>query len=641
MFDFVRKHTKLMMILMFLIVFPAFVLVGVDGFSRITAGGPTAAVVGNQTIDEAEWDAAHKREVERMRAQMPTIDIKLLDTPEMRYATLERLVRERVMALAAQDARLVTSDARLARELQQNPTIASLRKPDGTMDMDRYRQLAAQQGLTPEGFESSLRKEISERQLETGITQTAIAPAALSQTALNAFYERREVQLTRFNAADYTAKVQPTEADIEAYYKANPKQFQAPEMATVEYVVLDLESVKKTITLNESDVKTYYEQNASRLSGKEERRASHILITAAKDASDSDKQKAMARATELLEQLRKKPGSFADLATQHSQDPGSAARGGDLEYFGRGAMVKPFEDTAFTLKKDEISDVVESDFGYHIIKVTDIKGPKIKSFEELRAGIEADLKGQQARQKYAEAADVFTNMVYEQPDSLAPTAERLKLEVQTASRVLRQPGPTTAGLFANPKLLGALFTPESVDKKRNTEAIEIAPSQLVAARVVEHSPARTLPLAEVSDQAKARLVASRAAEMAKKEGTDKLAQWKQSDPTALPATVVVSREGAPTVPTPVQDAVLRANTSQLPAWVGVDLGAQGYAVARIGKVLTRPAPAQQQADRERQQFAQLMANAESQAFYQLLSQRLKVEIKAKRPARTSTEPAAE
>ena len=227
-----------------------------------------------------------------------------------------------------------------------------------------------------------LRKQISEQQLESTITQTALVPGALAQTALNAYYERREVQLTRFNTSDYTAKVNPTEAEIEDYYKANPNQFQAPEMASVEYVVLDLDTVKKTIALNEADVKTYYEQNAARLSGKEERRASHILISAAKDAPEADKQKAKARATELLEQLRKSPGSFAELATKNSQDPGSAAKGGDLDYFGRGAMVKPFEDAAFALQKDQISDVVESDFGYHIIKVTDIKAPKIKSFEE-------------------------------------------------------------------------------------------------------------------------------------------------------------------------------------------------------------------------------------------------------------------
>lgn len=641
MFDFVRKHTKLMMTLMFLIVFPAFVLVGVDGYSRITAGGDTVAVVGTHSIKQADWDAAHKQEVDRMRSQMPTIDIKLLDTPQMRYAVLERLVREQVMFQATQDARLITSDARLARELQQNAVIASLRKPDGSLDMERYRQLAAQQGLTPEGFEASLRKQISEQQLESAITQSALVPSVLAQTALNAYYERREVQLTRFNTSDYSAKVQPTQEEIEAYYKANPNQFQAPEKAAVEYVVLDLDTVKKTIALNEADVKTYYEQNAARLSGKEERRASHILITAAKDAADADKQKAKARATELLEQLRKSPGSFADLATKHSQDPGSAAKGGDLDYFGRGAMVKPFEEAAFALQKDQISEVVESDFGYHIIKVTDIKAPKIKSFEELRAGIETDLKNQQAQRKFAEVAETFTNMVYEQSDSLTPVAERLKLEVKAVANVQRKPGPTTTGVLANPKLLGALFSTDSIEKKRNTEAIEVGPSQLVAARMTEYNAARTLPLAEVGTQAKALLVASRAADMAKKEGADKLAEWKQKDPANLPATVVVSREGAPTVPTPVLDAVMRADIAKLPAWVGVDMGAQGYAVARIEKAQPRPAPAQPQADRERQQFAQLVANAESLAYYKLLSQRLKVDIKAQRPSAAAAEASAE
>ena len=222
-----------------------------------------------------------------------------------------------------------------------------------------------------------------------------------------------------------------------------------------------------------------------------------------------------------------------------------------------------------------------------------------------------------------------------------PISERLKLEVKTAANVQRKPGPTTTGVLANPKLLGALFSTDSIEKKRNTEAIEVGPSQLVAARIAEYSAARTLPLAEVSAQAKARLIASRAADMAKKEGADKLAEWKQKDPASLPATVVVSREGAPTVPTPVLDAVLRADISKLPAWVGVDLGAQGYAVARIEKVQPRPAPSQPQADRERQQFAQLVANAESQAYYKLLSQRLKVEIKAPRPSAAVPETAAE
>jgi len=632
MFDFVRKHTKIMMFLMFLLIIPAFVLVGVDGFRSMDGGGSSVAKVGSHSIKQAEWDAAHKNETDRLRESMPNIDPKLLDSAEARYVTLERLVRERVLADAAKDAHLITTDARLARELQQNPTIASLRKPDGTLDMERYRQLAASQGLTPEGFEARVRSDLSIQQVETGVRGTAFATAAQAAVALNAFYERREVQVVRFAAADYAGKVTLSDVDMDTFYQANQALFQAPEAASVEYVVLDMESVKKTISVNEQDLKTYYEQNAARLSGKEERRASHILVTASKDLPAAERQKAKDRAIELLAQVRKAPDTFADIARKNSQDTGSAANGGDLEFFGRGAMVKPFEDAVFAMKKGDISEVVESDFGFHIIKLTDVKAPKQKSFDELRAGMEADLRTQQAQRKFAEVAVEFTNGVYEQSDALKPIADKLKLEVKTAANLQRNASPAQTGVLANPKFLAAIFSTDSVEKKRNTEAIEIGANQLAAARITQYTPARTLPLAEVKTAVRDRLVASRAAEMAKKDGQQKLEAWKASAAGAnLPAAVVVSREQTQNIPAPAITAALRADTTSLPAWVGVDLGTQGYAVVRVNKVLERPPVAEATAKQERAQVAQWLAGAEAQAHYQALKDKYKVQIKVAKP----------
>ncbi len=632
MFEFVRKHTKIIMILMFLMIIPAFVLVGVDGYKGIQAGGEAVATVANQKITQGEWDAEHKSEVDRLRAQMPNLDAKLLDSDEARYVTLERLVRERVLLQAVQDGHLNTSDSRLARELQQNPTIASLRRTDGSLDIERYRQLAASQGLTTDGFEARVRSQLSARQVEAGVQATGFVPATLADIALNAYYERREVQMTRFNAADYAGKINPTDAEIEAYYQANPAQFQARENAKIEYVVLDLDTVKKAITLNEADVKSYYEQNVARLSGKEERRASHILINAPKDMPAADRKGARERADALLAQVRKAPDTFAEVARKNSQDPGSAPNGGDLDFFARGAMVKPFEDAAFSLNKGDISDVVESDFGFHIIKLVDVKTPKQRSFDELRPSIEADLKTQQAQRKYAETAESFTNGVYEQSDSLKPVAEKLKLEVKTAANLQREATPGMAdAVLANPKFLAAVFSADSLEKKRNTEAVEVGPNQMAAARVLEYTPATTKPLADVRGAVKERLIAIQSAELAKKEGAEKLAVWKSTDPASLPATVTVSREGTATVPGPVLDAVLHADTSTLPAWVGVDLGGQGYAVVRVSKVLPRNAPVAATAEQERKQYAQWVASAENKAYYKLLSQRFNVAIKVPRP----------
>ena len=641
MFDFVRKHTKIMMFVMFLLIIPSFVLFGIDGYNNMGDKGESVARVGGVDISQGEWDAAHKSETDRLRASMPNLDAKLLDSPEARYATLERLVRDRVLSQAVEAIRLTTSDSRLARELQENPTIAALSRPDGSLDMDRYRQLVASQGLTPEGFEARVRQDLSIRQVEAAVTATALTPAAIADVSLNAFFERREVQFVNFAAADFAAKVSPTEADIEAFYKANATLFQAPEQASIEYLLLDLEAVKKGIIISEPDLKSYYDQNAARLSGAEERRASHILLNAAKDAPSSDRQKAKARAQELLELVRKAPDSFGELAKKNSQDSGSAANGGDLDFFARGAMVKPFEEAAFAMKKGDISEIVESDFGFHIIKLTDVKVPLQRSFAELRAGIEADLKAQQAQRQFAESAEAFTNGVYEQSDSLKPVADKLKLEIKVVDKLARQASPGVSGVLANPKFLAAVFAPDTVEKKRNTEAIEIGPNQLAAGRIVKHTPARTLPLADVAPAVRERVVAARASELAKKEGAEKLATWKAApDSASMPASVVVSRDQAQNVPPAMLKAILRAETKTLPSFIGVDLDPQGYAVARINKVTARPAPAEAAAKQDRSQYAQWWTGAEGQAYYAVLKERFKVEMRAPKPTSSLADLAA-
>ena len=640
MFDFVRKHTKIMMFLMFLLIIPSFVLFGIDGYNRYRDKGEVVAQVGGHGITQAEWDAAHKSETDRLRASMPNLDPKLLDSPEARFATLERLVKDQVLTQTADTLRLTISDTRLARDLQENPTIAALRRPDGSLDMARYSQLVAAQGLTPEGFEARVRQDISVRQVEAGVIGSGFAPAAMADLALNAFFERREVQIAYFATPEYATKVNPTEAELEAYFKANANLFQAPEEASIEYLVMDLDAVKKSITISEADLKTYYEQNAARLSGKEERRASHILINAAKGQPEVERQKAKAKAEELLQQARKAPDKFADLAKKNSQDNGSAANGGDLDFFARGAMVKPFEDAAFALTKGAISDVVESDFGYHIIKLTDVKTPTQRSFEELRAGIEADLKIQQAQRKFAENAELFTNGVYEQSDSLKPVADKLKLDIRSAEHVTRQAAKGVSGALANPKFLTALFAPDAVEKKRNTEAVEIAPNQLAAGRIVKHTPARTLPLAEVRNAVRDRLVAAGAAELAKKEGAAKLAAWKATPDSAVwPAAVTVSRDQSQNLSPVLLKAILKADAAALPALMGVDLGNQGYAVVRLNKTVSRPVPDEVGLKQDRGQYAQWWTGAENQAYYGVLKERVKVDIRAPKPSATGAGPA--
>jgi peptidyl-prolyl cis-trans isomerase D len=633
MFDSIRNHKKYLMGLLMVLIIPSFIFVGIEGYTNFDRSGEAVATVDGKDITQVDWDQAHQLESQRLREAMPTLDAKLLDSPEARYATLERLVRDRVLATAAQKLNLFTSDQRLARELQQNEAIAALRKPDGTLDVEAYRALVARQNMTPEMFEARVRADLSQRQVSQSIVGSGFAPAGLANVSLNAFFERRDVQVARFNATDFAARVKPTDAEIEAFYNANGPLFQAPEQADIEYLVLDASALQASLTLNEADVRAYYDQNAGRLAGTEERRASHILLTVPAGAPAAEKEAVRAKAAGLLEQVRKNPASFAAVAKANSQDPGSAVNGGDLDFFSRGAMVKPFEDVVYALPKGGISDLVETEFGFHIIQLTDIKSPPQRSFEAMKPEIETELRQQQAQKQFAEAAETFSNLVYEQADSLQPAADRLKLQIRKAQGVLRQPQSATTGVLANERLLAAVFAPDAVDQKRNTEAIETGSNQLVSARVVKHSPTRTRALDEVRESVRVRLVAQRSAELAREEGDKQLQAWKAGGAaTGLSAVQTVSRENPQGLPQPVLMAALSADPKSLPAWVGVPIGAEGYAVVKVEKVLPRQPREAQALGQEVQQYSQWWATAESLAYYEALKGRFKAKILVNEPA---------
>jgi peptidyl-prolyl cis-trans isomerase D len=473
------------------------------------------------------------------------------------------------------------------------------------------------------------------QQVLLGVSGTAFTPPALASTTINAFYDSREIQVARFNPDSFASKVTVSDADIETYYKDHTAQFQAPERADIEYLVLDIEAAKKNIVLSDADLKTYYQENTARFGTKEERRASHILITAPASMSAADREKAKAKAEQLLAEVKKAPNTFADVARKNSQDPGSAEKGGDLDFVTRGAMVKPFEDAMFSLKKGEISGIVETEFGYHIIHLTDIKPAVVPPFEQVRATIENEARAQQATQEFAKAAEAFTDAVYQTPDSLKPAAEKLKLTIQTANNVARTPVPGATGALASRNFLSALFAPDSLERKQNTEAIEVGSSQLAAGRITQYTAAHAVPLAEVKDKIRAQLVTERAAVLAKTEGEAKLAAWTaKADGATFGAPMTVSRRDAQSQPLPVIDAALRADAAKLPALVGVDLGAQGYAVVRVTKVVPRTPPAPELAKQEQAQVGQSIAAAEDAAYYNLLKERFKAEILVPKPADT-------
>ncbi|MEY4416717.1 MAG: hypothetical protein RIQ53_4010 [Pseudomonadota bacterium] len=636
MFDFVRSHSRWLQLGLLALILPSFVVFGVQGYSSMTDGAnASVAEVDGHKITQAEWDARVQQQAERLRAQMPDLDPKLLDGPQAREEALKALVDARVLQTATDTLRLTAlGDERLQRLFTQDPQMAAFRNADGSLNKD----LLAAQGMSSAALAGQLRRDYLLRQVQGGIAGTALVPAAVADRGLDAVLQRRAVQFTRLAVQDQAGRVNPTDAELTAYFDAHRNDFRTPEQAEVQYVVLQLDALKQGLNVSEDELRKYYDENAARYTAAEERRARHILITADKDAAADVKAKAKARAEELLAEARKNPAGFADLAKKHSQDPGSAANGGDLDFFGRGAMVKPFEDAAFALKPGEISPVIQSDFGFHVIQLEAVRGGQKQAFEAVRAQIEDEVRKQLATRRWAEAAEQFTNTVYEQSDSLQPVADKLKLTVQTAT-VGRQPAAGAQGALSSAKLLAAVYGDEALKNKRNTDAVEIGPNQLAAARVVRHQPAAQRPLEQVRDIVRQAVALQQARDVTAKAAAALLAQVKAQPTLALASSATIARNLPGDLAPEAVKAILSADARTLPATTAVALADGSWLVARITEVLPRAVPAEQ-APALQAQVRAAWGRAEADAYLEALKTRFHVSLSDKAKAAAASAAAA-
>ena len=633
MFEFIRTHRRLMQFLLLLIILPSFAFVGLESYTSMGDASNTVAKVGGQTITQPEWDAAQREQMARFRQMFgEQFDAKMFDTPEAKQEVLNNLIAQRVLAAEAKRNKLSVSDQSLQQTIIN---MAGLTTADGKFDVERYKTLLAAQGKTPTMYETELRQALISQQVNAAIQSTAFAPDSLAKRLSELGEQEREVQQLAFRASDYVAQVKVTDDMLKSYYEKS-NQFDVPEQVKAEYVVLTADALAAQINVSDADIKSYYEQNTKQYGTEEQRRASHILIGVNKDASDADKAAAKEKAEKLLVSLRKSPQEFAKLAKENSVDTGSAERGGDLGFFGKGTMVKPFEDAAYKLKQDELSDLVQSDYGFHIIKVTAIKPAAIKPLEQVKGEIANDIRKQLVVKKYTETADVFNNTVYEQADSLKAVADKLKLKIETTGNLSRQVNPAVAPTapYNNQKFLTALFSDESLKNKRNTEAVEVAPNTLIAGRVVEYKPATKRPFDEVKALVQERVVQTEAHALAKKAGEAKLAGLKEKDDaTGFSATQTVSRAKSQGLNPALFLAVMKADTTKLPSYVGLE-APQGYAVLRVVRVVqpTNVDSAKRQA--EHQQITAALAQQETYAYIEALKKKAKVEIKKSTAAKS-------
>ncbi|MDD5059078.1 MAG: SurA N-terminal domain-containing protein [Sideroxydans sp.] len=577
MFDFVHEKKRLVQFVLALIILP-FAFWGVDSF-RNSGGAEPLATVNGEKIGQQEFENALDQQRQRMREMAgANYDPAIFDQPEIKHSVLENLVSRRLLVADARDLRLMPGDEQIAQVLIG---IGAFQK-DGKFDKQSYISALNSRGMNQIDFERSLSQDIAVQRLTDAYSQNGYAADTVAEMLIRLNEQQRTVSVANLNAEEFMKQAQVSDAEVSAYYSKNAGEFQLPERASVEYVTFSADSLQSTISLTDEEIKKYYEEHVADFGTQEQRQAAHILIGVAKQATDADKQAAKAKAEQVLQQVKQSPGNFAALAKQYSQDPGSATRGGDLGMFGRGAMVKPFEESVFSLKVGEVSGLVQSDFGYHIIKLLAVKPAKVQALNEVRGVVEQRLKSQHASDKFAELAEKFNNTVYEQSDSLKPAAELVNASVQRGVWLSKGQAPTE--LWSS-KVLQAVFSDDVLKNKRNTAAVEVAPNTLLAARVVEYKPASERPLAEVAAGIKLKLQQQQAVELATKQGMAVLAQLQHGDKVSVSWKSVpgITRSQHAGIAPDLSQAIFGASINKLPVYVGVK-GSNGYLLARIDSV---------------------------------------------------------
>ncbi|HTS22372.1 MAG TPA: SurA N-terminal domain-containing protein [Casimicrobiaceae bacterium] len=591
MYDFIYRRKRLVQLVLALISLP-FAFFGVDYYFRNSSGaaGEVASVAGEKVTRE-EFQDGLRQQQERMRQALgANFDPATFDTPEMRYSVLEQMIGQKLLRREARRDRLTVSDDQLRSFIADIPAF----QENGKFSQSRYEQLLDMQNprRTPAQFAEELRRDLVLAPLQEPIVGGSIVARSNVERYLDLLEQQREVAIATVDVDPFLKEVKIDDAEVKQYYDGNQGAFQTPEEVKLDYVKLTPDALAAEVTVDPADVRKQYDANPRNYGKPEERQASHILIAVKPDATAAEQDAAKKKAEEIAAEARKSPAQFAELAKKYSQDPGSASQGGDLGFFSRdGSMVKPFEDAVFSMKAGEVSEPIKTNFGWHVIKLTEVRPAKMQSFDEVKAQIEQDLKRQRASAKFADAADQMQNLVYEQADSLAPVAKALDLKVESTPLLSR--AQVLALAQNNQKFVQAVFSPDSLQAKRNTDAIEVAPNTLMAARVVEYKPAAPRPFDEVKAEIRRQLEQKAAGERAQAAGKAKLEQLQQGKEVDVafgkPVTVARSQP-RPGVPAGALAAIFQVDASKLPAYTGATNERGGYSLYRVQRIIAPPPP---------------------------------------------------
>tara|TARA_Y100001960_G_C14732569_1_gene858413 strand:- start:234 stop:2093 length:1860 start_codon:yes stop_codon:yes gene_type:complete len=464
----------------------SFVFAGVGSYI-VGGAGNTAAKVGNVEIGRGEFEQAYQNERNRMQSQLGDYFSNLLADPSyvesFRKSVLDRMINDLLIEQHAESLGLRVSDAQVRTMIVDMPQFQA----DGQFDQEIYQASLRRAGFTPESFAEYLRRDLVRNQLLTAIQASDFSLPTEVEAQAKLLTQTREVETLTLPLADFAAKVELSEEDIQDFYQQNAERYTRPEQVKVAYIELSAQQLKDAITISDEEAQKFYNEHMDKYSSEEQRRVSHILV------EGDDEAKAQA----ILDELNAGT-DFSTLAEEKSDDFGSASEGGSLGWIEREVMDPAFEDAAFALKNvGDVSGLVKSDFGYHIIKLDELKDSVAKPYAEVAAEIKQELKDQQAVDQFYELQSELEKIAFEFPDSLDDAAAAINAKIETTDFISQVDAPD---LLKAPAVLQAILSPEVKEDGLNSEVIEVAPEHVIVVRVEDERDETVLPLDQVREQ---------------------------------------------------------------------------------------------------------------------------------------------
>ncbi|MFQ2467237.1 peptidylprolyl isomerase [Aeromonas caviae] len=507
----------------------SFALAGVGSYLNGPARTAPATVNGND-ISAPALENAYRNERARMESQMGEAFNQLAANPDymkqFRRGVLDRLIDQALIDDKARSLGLRVSDEQIKQAIVAMPEFAE----NGKFSNDRYLQLIRRAGMTPEMFRDSLRQDMVRQQLMGAVLGSEFALKGEAEQLDRLYNQTRDLRLIRLAASAYVDGIEVSDAEVEQFYKANSARFMNDETVKVDYLLLDAANLGKNIKVTEQDAQDYYDQHQDLFQRPERRQVAHILIPFGKD------EKAAEQKAEAVLAKAKAGDDFAALAKADSSDTFSAKKGGELDWFEKGVMDPAFEKAAFALDKaGDLSAVVKSPFGFHIIKLLGVEPAKTKPFVDVMSDTIARLQSEKAKEQFFAEQQKMADSSFENPDSLDLTAEAMGLQVQSTGYFSQADAPAPLN---DPKVLSVAFSEQLRDDNTNSDVIELADGKALVLHIMGHQPKAAKPLAEVKEQVITAIKHDKASEVARGKAQGLLDKLKagenvQADLTAL------------------------------------------------------------------------------------------------------------